>query len=218
MIRVSLLLVCAAATLRAQSFTGSILGTVNDATGAIVPAARIHVINTGTNARVEAVSDANGNYAAHLLPPGTYSIEATGSGFKKFVREGITLQVQQQAQVAVVLAVGEVTETIVVSADATQLETSSSTIGKVVDNRRIVNLPLNTRNVYSLVFLTPGVSGSVGNNYGDMRYSVNGARARQMDTLIDGVSASHATVTGFSGISVFPSVDAIEEFKVMGAN
>lgn len=58
----------------------------------------------------------------------------------------------------------------------------------------------------------------MGNNYGDMRYSVNGARARQMDTLIDGVSASHATVTGFSGISVFPSVDAIEEFKVMGAN
>src|SRR5687767_5361496 len=98
------------------------------------------------------------------------------------------------------------------------LETTNAAIGKVVDNHRIVNLPLNTRNVYSLIFLTPGVTGSVGNSYGEMRYSVNGARARMMDTLIDGVSASHATVTGFAGISVFPSVDAIEEFKVMGAN
>ncbi|MGH9202573.1 MAG: TonB-dependent receptor plug domain-containing protein, partial [Vicinamibacterales bacterium] len=138
--------------------------------------------------------------------------------FKKFVREGITLQVQQQAQVDAVLTVGGGAESVVVTADVTSLESTTSSIGKVVDNRRIVNLPLNTRNVYSLVFLTPGVSGTVGNNYGEMRYSVNGARARMLDTLIDGVSAAHATVTGFSGISVFPSVDAIEEFKVMGAN
>jgi len=201
-----------------QSFTGAILGTVKDPTGAVVPGAHVILTNKGTNAKAEVVSDAGGNYAALLLQPGMYHLEASGTGFKKFVRDGITLQVQQQARVDIALSVGEVTESVMVSADATQLETTSSTMGKVVDNRRIVNLPLNTRNVYSLIFLTPGVSGSVGNNYGDMRYSVNGARARQMDTLIDGVSASHATVTGFSGISVFPSVDAIEEFKVMGAN
>ncbi len=207
-----------AATMAAQSFTGAILGTVLDSTGAHVPGAIVTVINAGTNARYEVRTDAAGSYAAQLLPPGIYKVEASAAGFKKFLQDGITLQIQQQARLDITLTVGEVTESVMVSADAALLETASSTIGKVVDNKRIVNLPLNTRNVYGLIFLTPGVAGSVGNNYGEMRYAVNGARARQMDTLIDGVSASHATVTGFSGISVFPSVDAIEEFKVMGAN
>ena len=208
----------ACATLFAQSFTGSIQGSVKDPAGALIPGATLLVTNTGTNARAQVQTDAVGVYSALLLPPGSYRVEASAPGFKKFVQDGITLQVQQQARVDITLTVGEVTESVTVSADAALLDTASSTIGKVVDNRSIVNLPLNTRNVYSLIFLTPGVSGTVGNNYGEMRYSVNGARARQMDTLIDGVSASHATVTGFSGISVFPSVDAIEEFKVMGAN
>src|SRR6185369_4136519 len=97
-------------------------------------------------------------------------------------------------------------------------ETENATLSKIIDNRAITNLPLNTRNVYSLVFLTPGVTGTVGASYGEMRYSVNGARARTMDTMIDGVSAAHPTVNGFNGISVFPSVDAIEEFKLLGAD
>ncbi len=201
-----------------QSFTGAILGSVKDSSGSGVPGATVTIVNVGTNARTEVRSNDTGDYSAPLLQPGLYRVEASAGGFKKFLQDGITLQIQQQARVDIMLTVGDVSESVSVSADAALLETTSSTIGKVVDNQRIVNLPLNTRNVYSLIFLTPGVSGSVGNNYGDMRYSVNGARARQMDTLIDGVSASHATVTGFSGISVFPSVDAIEEFKVMGAN
>jgi hypothetical protein len=200
-----------------QSFTGSVLGTVTDSTGAVVPNASVILTNTGTNTRTTVTSDQNGNYIAALLPPGQYAIEVSAPGFKKFVQDGITLQVQQQARLNVALTVGEVADSIVVTADASALDTTTSSVGRVVDNRRIVNLPLNTRNVYSLVFLTPGVSGTVGNNYGEMRYSVNGARARMLDTLIDGVTAAHATVTGFSGISVFPSVDAIEEFKVMGA-
>ena len=79
------------------------------------------------------------------------------------------------------------------------------------------NCRLNTRNVYSLIYLTPGVSGTIGNAYGDLRYTINGARPRSSDTLIDGVTATFPTVTGGSGISVFPSVDAIQEFKVLGA-
>ena len=86
-----------------------------------------------------------------------------------------------------------------------------------MDNRRIAELPLNTRNVYSLIFLTPGVAGTIGNAYGDLRYTINGARPRSSDTLIDGVTATFPTVTGGAGISVFPSVDAIQEFKVLGA-
>ena len=105
-----------------------------------------------------------------------------------------------------------------VTADASTLETTNATIGKVVSNKAIVELPMNSRNVYSLIFLTPGVAGSIGNNYNSMSYSINGARASMMDTLIDGATASHPTVQGYTGISAFPSIDAIGEFKVLGSN
>ena len=208
----------AAALAAGQSFTGSILGTVKDSSDAVVPQARVTVVNTGTNARAEVRADSSGNYVAPLLPPGRYTVEAEAPGFKRAVREGIVLQVQQQARVDLVLAVGAVTESVVVTADAPLLESTTSTIGKVVDNRRIMNLPLNTRNVYALIYLTPGVAGSIGNNYNSLSYAINGARSSMMDTIIDGVSAAHPTVQGYSGISVFPSVDAIDEFKVQAQN
>ncbi len=206
------------AGLAGQAITGSITGTVTDATGAVVPGAGVTVVNTETNARTAVQADAGGNYTATLLPRGQYRLEVSATGFKHFVREGIVLQVQQTARIDVQLAVGEVAESVLVTADAARLETESATLSKVVDNRVITNMPLNTRNVYSLVFLAPGVTGTIGNNYGEMRYSVNGARQRTMDTLIDGVTAAHPTVNGFAGISVFPSVDAIEEFKLLTAD
>ena len=211
-------LLLVAGRLLAQSFTGSILGTIKDATGAVVPQATVVITNTATNTRTEARPDAGGNYIAPLLPPGQYRIEVEAPGFKKSVREGIVLQVQQQARVDLALAVGAVTESIVVAADVPLLETTTSSIGKVVDNRRIRNLPLNTRNVYSLIYLTPGVTGGIGNNYNSLSYSINGARASFMETIVDGITATHPTVQGYSGISVFPSVDAIEEFKVQASN
>jgi hypothetical protein len=201
-----------------QSITGTILGRVLDPSGAAVPNAAVIVTNTGTNARFEARTEGGGNYTAPQLAPGNYVLEASAQGFKKFHQEGIRVAVEAQVRLDITLTVGELAESVNVVAEAAQLETTNAALGKVVDNRAIVNLPLNTRNVYSLIFSTPGVTGYVGNNYGEMRYGVNGARARMMDTLIDGVTASHATVNGFAGISVFPSVDAIEEFKVMSAN
>lgn len=201
----------------AQTFTGTITGLVTDSSGAVIPGAEITVLNTDTGIRTTVATDASGNYAATQLPRGNYRVEAVASGFKRLVREGILLQIQQTARVDFQLSVGELAESVLVTADVTRLETETAALGKVVDNRTIVNVPLNTRNVYSLVFLTPGVTGTVGNSYGEMRYSVNGARARTMDTMIDGVSAAHPTVNGFNGISVFPSVDAIEEFKLLGA-
>lgn len=207
-----------AASLAAQSITGSITGVITDASGSVIPGAEVTVINLGTNVRSIAKTDSTGNYSIPLLPRGDYRLEATSPGFKRLVRDGIVLQVQQTARVDLQMLVGELADSVMVTADAARLETESATLSKVVDNRSIVNLPLNTRNVYSLVFLTPGVTGSVGNSYGEMRYSVNGARQRTMDTMIDGVSAAHPTVNGFAGISVFPSVDAIEEFKLLGAD
>ena len=210
--------VAAIPLVRAQSFTGAILGTIKDPSGAVMPGVTVSITNVATNVRSEVLSDDQGVFIAPELPPGRYTLEATLPGFKRAVREGIVLQVQQRAQVDIVMAVGEVSESIEVTADAQLTETTTSSLGKIVDNRRILNLPLNTRNVYSLIFLTPGVTGSVGNQYNSMSYAVNGARATMMDTLIDGVTASFPTVNGFTGISVFPSVDAIEEYKVMGAN
>ena len=211
-------LILAASACLAQSITGSISGVVTDSSGASIPGANIIILNLDANLRTTVTTDSSGAYTAPNLPRGNYRMEVSAAGFKQFVRAGIVLQVQQSARVDVQMTIGEVAESVVVTGDAARLETESATLSKVIDNRSIINLPLNTRNVYNLVFLTPGVTGTVGNSYGDMRYSVNGARARTMDTMIDGVSAAHPTVNGFNGISVFPAVDAIEEFKLLSAD
>ena len=202
----------------AQTTTGVVLGTVRDAAGAVVPGVTVSMINAGTNARSETVSDERGSFIVPQLPPGTYRLEATMQGFKGFVRSGIALQVQQQVRIDVVLEIGQMAETVNVVAGASILETTTSSVGKVVDNARIEALPLNTRNIYSLIYLTPGVTGGIGNSHNQVGYSVNGVRGGLMETLVDGSSAAFPTVNGFHGISVFPSLDAVQEFKVQGGN
>jgi Carboxypeptidase regulatory-like domain/TonB dependent receptor-like, beta-barrel len=201
----------------AQSFTGSIVGTVKNPEGAVVPNAEITIIHEQTNRTLTVMTNSEGYYASAPLGVGTYRVEAKMSGFRRAFRGGIVLQIQQTAVIDFTLELGAVSEEVEVKAEAPVLESTTTTLGKVVDNRQIGDLPLNTRNVYSLIFLTPGVTGSIGNNYNSLSYSVNGARPTMMDTVIDGVTASFPTVNGFTGISIFPSVDAIQEFKVMGA-
>jgi len=202
---------------QAQSFTGSIVGTVKNPDGAVVPNAEITIIHEQTNRAVTAMANDEGYYVSPPLPVGAYRVEAKMSGFRRAVRSGVVLQIQQTAVVDFTLELGAIAEQVEVTAQVPVLETTSSVLGKVLDNRSILELPFNSRNVYSLIFLTPGVSGSIGNNYNQMNYSVNGVRPTMMDTVIDGVTASFPTVNGFTGISIFPSVDAIQEFKVMGA-
>src|SRR5215813_6069555 len=211
------LLLCAIAAW-SQTATGTIVGTVTDHSGAVVSNAKVVVTNTGTNARVEVATNAEGGYAAPLLPPGSYSIHVSAAGFKGFEQSGIRLQVQQQARVDVVLQVGALSESVEVTADAAVVEATTSSVGKVVDNKRIAELPLNTRNVYSLVNLTPGLAGSIGNAHNAVSFSVNGARGGTFDVLVDGSSGAFPTVNGFAGVSVFPSVDAVAEFKLQAQN
>lgn len=213
-----LVLLCMTAlVIRAQSFTGNITGTVRNANGEVIPNAEVTITQTQTGKVVTLTTNGEGYYVSPPLAVGEYRVEVKMTGFHRAVRSGINLQIQQTLLVDITLEVGSVSETVEVTSQAPVLETTSSVLGKVVDNRRILDLPLNTRNVYSLIYLTPGVAGGIGNNYNSLSYSVNGARPTMMDTVIDGVTASFPTVNGFTGISVFPSVDAIQEFKVMGA-
>jgi hypothetical protein len=218
--RFSLPLLCLAVCggLQAQSFSASIVGNVTDASGATIPNAAISATNAATNAQHKGISDESGKYTITGLQPGLYTLDSSASGFKRFVRSGIELAVQQQARVDIALAVGEVSESITVSGEVSTIETTSSALGKVVSNKAILNLPLNTRNVFSLIYLTPGVAGTIGNNYNSMSYSVNGSRTSVMEILIDGATATHPTVQGYTGISAFPSVDAIGEFKMLGSS
>jgi Carboxypeptidase regulatory-like domain/TonB dependent receptor-like, beta-barrel len=201
----------------AQTVSGTITGIVKDASGAVLPGVTITLTHTATARQETLVTDSEGRYTSLPMPLGTYRIEASLTGFKASSRPGIPLTIDEVARIDFTLEVGTVQEVVEVAAEASLVDASTSSIGKLVDNRRIAELPLNTRNVYSLIFLTPGVAGTIGNAYGDLRYSINGARPRSSDTLVDGVTASFPTVTGGSGISVFPSVDAIQEFKVLGA-
>jgi hypothetical protein len=112
-----------------------------------------------------------------------------------------------------VLQVGALTESIEVIGDAPLLETTDATLGKVVDNQRIVSLPLNSRNVFSLLYLTPGVTGSPSSTYGT-GYGLSGSRNSYLDVMVDGISTAHPTVNGTTGNSTFPPIDAVAEFKV----
>lgn len=200
----------------AQTSTGVLSGAVRDAIGAVLPGAMVSLTHVDTNARIQTQSDDRGRYRFAQLSPGSYRLEAALPGFKRFVLREIPLAVQEQARLDVTLDVGPVIETVEVTASATRLDALTSSVDHVVDNARIQALPLDTRNIYTLVNLTPGVAGEIGQTHNRVSYSVNGARAGLMDTLIDGASAAFPTVNGGHGISVFPSVDAVQEFRLFG--
>ena len=173
----------------AQSFTGRIVGTVTDPTGGVVSGAVVKVVQVATNRALETTTNNNGNFSLNELPRGEYQFEVSSPGFKQFVRRGIQLSIGQQARIDAVLELGNVSESVEVTADASVLETVDSVLGKVVDNRRIIELPLNTRNVFSLLYLTPGVTGSISTTYGT-GWGINGARNSMLDILVDGVSTA----------------------------
>src|SRR5215471_17541927 len=202
----------------AQSFNGSITGTVMDPSGAVVPNTTVTITQKETNHRVTAVTRPDGAYLATALPVGEYRVEASAPGFKLGVRAGITLELNQAAVIDFNLDVGMATERVEVVGDAALLETTTSDLGKVVDNRRILELPLNTRNVFTLINLTPGALGSSTFRYDGQAWSVYGARTNMNEIVVDGVSAVTPRPSGLSATAVFPAVDAIQEFRLIGMN
>lgn len=198
----------------AQRITGSIDGRVQDASGAVLPGVEITVTNDATQQARTTITNETGLYNVPLLPSGTYSVRASLTGFRTELRRGIQVEVDRNARVDLQLQVGDVAESMEVTADAPLIETNSSSLGQVIDTRRIAELPLNGREFLALASLTPGVQPNVeGSNLSTQQGSVNvnGAREEFNLFLLDGVDNND---TGNSQLIIVPGIDSIQEFKV----
>jgi hypothetical protein len=207
------------AGIRAQDISASIHGTVTDESGGLVAGAKITAINSDTGFQRGTVSNAQGAYVLVELPVGRYRVEAEMQGFKKYVQEGIVLDVNQQATVAVHLAVGTATQEIQVTSDAPMIESTSTSLGQTVGEREILDLPLNGRQFTQLgllqtgvVPLTPGLLEAGGLARAGQAYAVNGQRPESNNFLIDGAD-NFDTVDG--GLVMEPPIDAIAEFRIL---
>jgi hypothetical protein len=141
-----------------QVVTASLEGIIQDPTGAVVPAAKVQVINTSTNVKTAAAANSEGRFFfPSLQPGGPYTVVVEAAGFKTEQRTGITLEVNQLARIEILLQVGAASETVQVTGEAPLLESTSAAMGQVVDSRSIVNLPLNARNAYTLWVSLPPV-------------------------------------------------------------
>lgn len=212
------ILVALSGQLSAQSTTGTILGYVHDPTGAVVAGAMVTAVNTLTGERHAVRTDTSGDYLFSGLPVGTYRIEAVLEGFKRFVRDGIILQLNRNARTDILLEVGTVNEVMQVTGDVPVVDTHEVQVGALVDSRRVQELPLSGRNVYDLVSILPGVAvvstETIATRAGNA-IRVNGSRSRHTTFMLDGgFNTTHWRTAGQAA----PSPDAVQEFNVIGNN
>ena len=195
--------------------TATLTGRVTDATGAVVVGTTITVTQVATNAVRTVQANTAGYYTVPLLPPGEYRVTVEQAGFKQISRSGIVLEVDQRAQIDFALEVGAMTEKISVTADAIQLNTVEASQGQVIENQRIVDMPLNGRDYNQLALLSAGtVQPTSGSRYGG--FSTGGTRITQNNFMLDGLDNNAIELAGAQRRSemVQPSIDAIQEFKV----
>jgi hypothetical protein len=151
------LLLLATATLRAQQTSGSAVGTVTDNTGAVVGGATVTLTDVDTGDHRTATTNSSGDYQFVNLIPGNYRLDIENTGFKHFIRTNVVVQVQGSTRVDAALELGNVSETVQVTSQAPLLETQQATVGQVVAGRAVTELPLNGRNIFNLLELSPGV-------------------------------------------------------------
>jgi Carboxypeptidase regulatory-like domain len=207
-----------AATMTWAQATAQISGSVKDQTGAVLPGAEVTATQTATGAKRTAVSDDTGAYILQNLSIGPYTIEAALPGFKTYVQTGIVLQVGTNPIVNAVLEVGQLTDQVEVQADAALAETRSSGVGNVIDNQRVLELPLNGRNPTELIFLAgaavPTTDNSLNSgvrNYGTVVIQVGGGMNGGLNYLLDG--GTHGDPENNLNLPL-PFPDALQEFKV----
>ncbi|MBI4474072.1 MAG: TonB-dependent receptor, partial [Acidobacteria bacterium] len=206
-----LIALCSESTL-AQN-RGAITGRVKDSTDAAIPGVAIKVINVNTGIERDTITNELGLYTVELLVVGQYRVEAELAGFKKEVRSGITLQVDQIARIDIVLAVGEVTEVVEVRGQAPLVQTEDSSLGAVIDDRKVTELPLNGRDFSNLAYIIPGafrpIQGSALGYRGG--FTVGGADESTNQFILDGINNNG---TGTMEIAGRINIDALQEFKI----
>jgi hypothetical protein len=216
------LLIACAGLVSAQQITGNIHGTVTDPSGAMLPSAVVTAHHVETGFTRTANTDRGGSYLLVELPIGHYRIEVTAKGFQKYIQEGITLNVNESATVLVRLQVGSETQQISVTADASLVQNTVTSLGKTVMEREILDLPLDGRDFTQLGLLQPGVvpltpglleaGGGLRNNEG---YAVDGQRPESNNFMIDGADNVNNVDGGFV---IKPPIDAIAEFRILTHN
>src|SRR5215468_326494 len=200
-----------------QSTGGRIRGTVTDQTGGAVAAVKVQLINESTHAIREVQSNENGEFIFIEVPVGTYEISAAQTGFKKYVRKGVPLNLNEVITVDVPLQLGGSTETVEVTGAPPVVDTTSTQLGAIVNERSSTQLPLNERDVFQLLQLQPGVQSQIGNNlfYGTDKagvVTVNGGRGRSNNYSVNGGDSNDL----FANLpAVQPSPDSVEEFRVI---
>ena len=208
----------------AQVATAELSGSVLDSTGAAVANAKVTATNVATNVAREITTDASGNYILSFLQPGDYRLSVEAPGFRKLVQTGVTLQINQQARVNLTLELGEVSQTLEVTGQAPLLESESSSLGTVVNQKLVNDLPLNGRNFIQLATLSPGVNGvgysatgtiMSGTRPDDRRPGTeifsNGNREGSNNFLYDGIDDNERLTLS---IVLRPAVEAVREFKI----
>ncbi len=206
------------ASVFASGPTGTITGTVTDPSGAIVRKARITVVDEATNATRDAETNDDGDFTLALLPPGRYRVTAESAGFRRSVMSDVPVDVDQTMRIDFALEVGAATEEVKVKDTPPAIQTDTSTLGQVVNNRLVEDLPLNQRNFLDFALLVPGsqlpAEGSQNSTQGGA-LSVNGAREQSNNFLLDGVDNNDPYINQYVAL---PSVDAIQEFKVQSSD
>src|SRR5882762_6376246 len=212
-----------ASLLQAQVDTGSITGTITDASGAVVSGASVKLTNEGTNAELTTTAGTDGDYKFSPVRIGNYSLTASFQGFQTMTQRHVTVNVSSNVVVNFALKPGQVTETVEVTSSAPQLQTQDASVGQVVDGRTVNNLPLNGRNFTFLAQTVAGVNTPQADTRGNAAsgaFAANGNRPAQNNYMLDGIDNNSDTVDFLNGTNyvVLPPVDAIQEFKVQTTN
>jgi hypothetical protein len=214
--------VCAlmlALPLRSQNSTGSIVGSVTDSKGGLLPGARVTVTNNATGEKRTTTTSDSGDYQVLTVQPGQYTVSIEVAGFKRYVRNPVEVQVEQATRVNSQMEIGAVNEEVTVNTTAPIMQTETASLGQAVEGRAVSEMPLNGRNVLALVALVPGVvpQGSASANltgqnvFAAGNFQIGGGDANQSSTLVDGapVNISYGNIT-----SLVPSQDVVQEFRV----
>src|SRR5216684_7681208 len=220
--------VCSLCPLLYSQANGSLSGTVADKTGSVISGATVKITSQGTGVTREVKTDDSGHYTAPFLAVSVYTIRVESQGFQTTEQKDIRLQVDEQREVDFTLNPASVSQTVEVNAEEVAVQTTNPTLGQVITEQQVADLPLNGRDFVQLATLTPGTTQETNPNSffnggassevsarGSFSLSVGGSRAQSTDWLYDGVDNNELTA---GGIGILPSIDAIQEFKVLTYN